>query len=194
MTEVFVYGTLKKGGMNHHFLKSSDFVKHEILQDHSIYAPRGFSFPLLIQSKGNKVYGEVYSVSSTILAKLDMLESEGTLYTRVNDVELGFQYYLFNKEYGNVNWNEERDKIPNGYWKTRYEIDLNVIIDNRNYTDKADKLVFHMRFFDGQRAPTNKIYMELVKARSYLDLNTENEEIFLRDCIMEGVVSEFKYE
>ena len=34
--------------------------------------------------------------------------------------------------------------------------------------------------------------MELVKKRSYLDLNTENEEIFLRDCIIEGVVSEFR--
>ena len=191
-TDVFVYGTLKKGGGNHHFLKDSDFVRHEILKDHAIYQPNQFGFPLLIQSKGDKVYGEVYRVTSTTLAKLDMLESEGYLYTRVNDSELGFQYYLFNKEYGNVVWDEERDKITNGYWKTQSEVDLNLIIDNRNYTDKADKLVFHMRFFDGQRAPTNKIYMDLVKRRSHLDLNIEDEEVFLRDCIINGVVSEFK--
>ena len=113
------------------------------MQDHAIYAPKGFSFPLLIQSEGDKVYGEVYSVSSTTLAKLDMLESEGTLYTRVNDVELGFQYYLFNKEYGNVNWNEERDKIHNGYWKTRYEIDLNVITDIVDLTERFTRYYNH---------------------------------------------------
>ena len=86
----------------------------------------------------------------------------------------------------------DSDKIHSGYWKTKKEVDLNLIIDNRNYTDKADKLVFHMRFFDGQRAPTNRIYMDLVKRRSHLDLNTDDEEIFLRDCIIHGVVSEFK--
>ena len=148
-------------------------------------------FPLMLKSKGDKVYGEVYRITSTTLAKLDMLESEGHLYNRINDVELGFQYYLFNE---NDAWeiNKSKDKINSGYWKTQSEVDLNLIIDNRNYTDKADKLVFHMRFFDGQRAPTNKIYMDLVKRRSYLDLNTEDEEIFLRDCIINGVVSEFK--
>ena len=192
-TEVFVYGTLKKGGGNHHFLKDSDFVRHEILKDHAIYQPNEFGFPLLMQSKGDKVYGEVYRITSTTLAKLDMLESEGYLYTRVNDSELGFQYYLFNKEHWKGGgWNNISDKIANGYWKTKREVDLNLIIDNRNYTDKADKLVFHMRFFDGQRAPTNKIYMDLVKRRSHLDLNVEDEEVFLRDCIINGVVSEFK--
>ena len=189
--EVFVYGTLKKGCSNHHFLKDSDFVRHEILKDHAIYVPRGMRFPIMLKSKGDKVYGEVYRISSTTLAKLDMLESEGHLYNRVNDIELGFQYYLYNE---NDAWeiNKSKDKIDSGYWKTMFEVDLNLIIDNRNYTDKADKLVFHMRFFDGKRAPTNKIYMDLVKRRSYLDLNTENEEIFLRDCIIEGVVSEFR--
>ena len=97
MTEVFVYGTLKKGGGNHHFLKDSDFIRHEILVDHSIYVPKGFRFPLMLKNKGGKVYGEIYRVSSKVLAKLDMLESEGHLYNRVNDVKLGYQYYLFNE-------------------------------------------------------------------------------------------------
>ena len=34
--------------------------------------------------------------------------------------------------------------------------------------------------------------MDLVKRRSHLDLNVEDEEVFLRDCIINGVVSEFK--
>ena len=32
--------------------------------------------------------------------------------------------------------------------------------------------------------------MELVKKRSHLQLNTENEEIFLMDCIHYGIISE----
>ena len=74
--KLFVYGTLKKGGSNHHFLKDCNFVRHEVLQDHAIYAPKGFSFPLLIQSKGDKVYGEVYRISSTTLAILDITFSK----------------------------------------------------------------------------------------------------------------------
>ena len=119
-----------------------------------------------------------------------MLEQEGTFYNRLDNSILGYQYYLW-KDRRDLFFNK-KDKIKNGYWATKGEVDLNLIIDNRKYTDKADKLVFHMRFFDGKRAPTNKIYMDLVKRRSYLDLNIENEEIFLRDCIIEGVVSEWK--
>jgi len=191
MTEVFVYGTLKKGGSNHQFIKNSDFIRHEVLQDHAIYLPNGFAFPVLLKEKGSKVYGEVYRVTSSTLARLDMLESEGHLYNRINDVKLGYQYYLFNETDALI-IDKDYDKIYSGYWKTKKEVDLNLIIDNRNYTDKADKLVFHMRFFDGQRAPTNRIYMDLVKRRSHLDLNTDDEEIFLRDCIINGVVSEFR--
>ena len=191
MTEIFVYGTLKKGGSNHQFIKHSDFVRHEVLEDHAIYIPNGFAFPVLLKEEGSKVYGEVYHVTSSTLARLDMLEGEGHLYNRVNDVKLGYQYYLFNETNALI-VDRDSDKIHSGYWKTKKEVDLNLIIDNRNYTDKADKLVFHMRFFDGQRAPTNRIYMDLVKRRSHLDLNTDDEEIFLRDCIIHGVVSEFK--
>ncbi len=64
------------------------------------------------------------------------------------------------------------------------------MIDDRLYIDTPDKLVFHMRFFDGRRAPTNKIYMDLVKQRSKINLNTLDEEAFIVDCIMNGVISE----
>tara|TARA_R100000655_G_scaffold91655_1_gene132527 strand:+ start:627 stop:1238 length:612 start_codon:yes stop_codon:yes gene_type:complete len=190
MHDLFVYGTLKKGGSNHEFIEGSKFLRHEILNDHAIYKPNGFNFPIMIPNEDSKVYGEVYRVDSDTLYRLDMLEQEGTFYNRLDNSILGYQYYLW-KDRRDLFFNK-KDKIKNGYWATKGEVDLNLIIDNRKYTDKADKLVFHMRFFDGKRAPTNKIYMDLVKRRSYLDLNIENEEIFLRDCIIEGVVSEWK--
>ena len=190
MFDLFVYGTLKKGGSNHSFIKGSEFLRHDILKDHAIYKPNHFSFPIMMPNKNSKVYGEVYRVDSDTLNKLDMLEREGIFYNRIDDSKLGCQYYLWREQDGL--FVREEDKIKNGYWVTRGEVDLSLVIDNREYTDKADKLVFHMRFFDGKRAPTNKIYMDLVNKRSHLNLNTENEEVFLRDCIMKGVVSEWK--
>jgi len=64
------------------------------------------------------------------------------------------------------------------------------MIDDREYNDTTDKLVFHMRFFDGDRTPTNKDYMEMVKNRSKIQLNTEDEEIFIRQCIAKGIIKE----
>ena len=49
-----------------------------------------------------------------------MLESEGHLYNRINNTELGFQYYLFNEnnELKRNGWHvdREKDKINNGKW------------------------------------------------------------------------------
>ena len=53
MFDLFVYGTLKRGGCNHNFLgkrtlkpklEEAEFLRHEILKDHSIYLARGFNF------------------------------------------------------------------------------------------------------------------------------------------------------
>ena len=88
MYNIFVYGTLKKGGCNHHFLKDSEFVKNDVLKDHSIYVPDLFNFPLLLEDEGGKVHGEIYKIDDNTLANLDMLESEGSLYNRINKDEL----------------------------------------------------------------------------------------------------------
>ena len=54
MYKIFVYGTLKKGGSNHYFLRSSKFIKKQTLKDHSIFVPSGYGFPLLLEDKGGK--------------------------------------------------------------------------------------------------------------------------------------------
>ena len=115
MYNIFVYGTLKKDGCNHHFLKDSEFVKNEVLKNHSIYVPDLFNFPLLLEDEGGKVHGEVYKVDDNTLVNLDMLESEGHLYNRIDRDELDFQYYLFN-EYNGWHIDRENDRIISGKW------------------------------------------------------------------------------
>ena len=115
MYNIFVYGTLKKGGSNHHFLESSEFLRDDVLEDHSIYVSSVFNFPLLLEDEGGKVHGEIYKIDDNTLANLDMLESEGHLYNRIDRDELDFQYYLFN-EYNGWHIDRENDKIENGKW------------------------------------------------------------------------------
>ena len=105
MHKVFVYGTLKKGGSNHYFLKDSMFLRETILKDHSIYAPSMYGFPLLLEDKGGKVHGEVYKVNDITLRSLDMLESEGYLYNYNNHSRI----------------DKNKDKIKDGIWKVRNE-------------------------------------------------------------------------
>lgn len=85
---VFVYGTLKKGFYNDHYLEDSPFmgnaqVKGELLN----IGP----FPALLGKKNDDstptwVQGEVYIVDNETLARLDRLESEGSLYHRKSTI------------------------------------------------------------------------------------------------------------
>ena len=77
---VFVYGTLLKGERNHHLMDDKDF-----LASGRIYGFRMFNLGTYpgIEYGDGEVLGELYIVSDETLAKLDMLEEEGTLYRRV---------------------------------------------------------------------------------------------------------------
>ena len=189
---LFVYGSLKKSGGNHCYLEDSKFIQHYKLKGHAL-VDLGHGFPYMIQDKNSAVYGEIYSVSEETIKKIDLLEGVPYLYRRMlTNYELngtmeiaGLYYYLsLLQEIG------EKEKVKNGYWSLTDKKIFNVYVDNRLYKDTADKIVFHMRFFDGDRTPTNHSYMELVKKRSKLKLNTENEEIFILDCIHYGIITE----
>ena len=152
----------------------------------------GHGFPYMIESEQEEyVYGEVYKVNSSVLKRIDMLEGVPMLYERKHEIyilennEKIITYYYVStlKDIGHL-------KMKDNYWphpRNRKKI-FNVIFEGREYNDTADKIVFHMRFFDGDRAPTNKDYMKLVKARSHLPINTENENLFLLDCFHYDIV------
>lgn len=86
MTRVFVYGTLKRGGDNHHYLAYQQFLG-------AAHTPPGYTlyslgdYPGMVRAEGDTagVAGELWAVDEACLKQLDLLEgvNEG-LYERVS--------------------------------------------------------------------------------------------------------------
>jgi gamma-glutamylcyclotransferase (GGCT)/AIG2-like uncharacterized protein YtfP len=76
---VFVYGTLKRGHGNHHWLAGAPFLGQALLPDVVLHdlGP----FPMAVPGEG-VVRGEVYAVDAAGLARLDRLEGYPRLYDR----------------------------------------------------------------------------------------------------------------
>ena len=75
--QVFVYGTLKKGEVNH-ILFEGDFkdCKPCTLNNFQLY-DTGMGFPAILPKVGQKVEGELYTVDYETLIRLDLLEGAG---------------------------------------------------------------------------------------------------------------------
>lgn len=85
-TLVFVYGTLKRGGSNHHWIQSQRFVgMARTLPEFRLYDLGGY--PGMVGAapgQGSSIEGEVWEVDPAGLAKLDVLEDvAGGEYARV---------------------------------------------------------------------------------------------------------------
>ncbi len=76
---MFVYGTLKRGHGNHHWLAGAPFLGEAVLPDVVLHdlGP----FPMAVPGEG-QVRGEVYAVDAAGLARLDRLEGYPRLYDR----------------------------------------------------------------------------------------------------------------
>jgi gamma-glutamylcyclotransferase (GGCT)/AIG2-like uncharacterized protein YtfP len=89
MARIFVYGTLKRGHGNHHYLAGQKFVGEAVTVPKYRLIDLG-SFPGLFcdDPDGLEVRGEVWDVDETTLARLDQLEGydpedyAGSLYWR----------------------------------------------------------------------------------------------------------------
>ena len=84
MTRVFVYGTLKRGGENHEWIKAQTFVATARTKPlYRIFDLGGY--PGMIRSEnGIAIEGEVWDVDEAGLARLDVLEDiDGGEYERV---------------------------------------------------------------------------------------------------------------
>ncbi|MBN8981573.1 MAG: gamma-glutamylcyclotransferase [Rhizobiales bacterium] len=84
MHRVFVYGTLKRGLRNHHFLDGARFVG----EAHTLagYCMLDGGFPVLrdIGDGAKQIAGEVYDVDDETLSRLDDLESvDSGMYDRM---------------------------------------------------------------------------------------------------------------
>lgn len=73
MYNLFVYGTLRHEGSNHHFLKGARRLSK------SGYVPgelhdTGLGYPVLKEGRAGKVWGELYQINKEQLENIDLLE------------------------------------------------------------------------------------------------------------------------
>ncbi|HTW62152.1 MAG TPA: gamma-glutamylcyclotransferase family protein [Terracidiphilus sp.] len=79
---IFVYGTLKRGCRNHHFLKSAEFLGEALTEPGYRMIDCG-SYPGMVRAdNGERVTGEVYRVDASLLAALDRFEDAPDEYLR----------------------------------------------------------------------------------------------------------------
>jgi gamma-glutamylcyclotransferase (GGCT)/AIG2-like uncharacterized protein YtfP len=84
MTLIFVYGTLKRGGRNHHYLAGQQFLGEACTAPGYTLFSLG-DYPGMVRSAdaANHVTGEVWAVDAAGLARLDELEGvDEQLYAR----------------------------------------------------------------------------------------------------------------
>ena len=107
--KVFVYGTLKQGFHNHGCLEGATYLHPAILGvAHRMFDTGGF--PVLLPATENKAgyfpTGEVYELpegktGELILARLDRLEGEGSMYHRVTAMTMDQEkvsYYIGDRD------------------------------------------------------------------------------------------------
>ncbi|MDM5155189.1 gamma-glutamylcyclotransferase family protein [Bacillus sp. DX1.1] len=87
MHYVFVYGTLRKNEINAHYLQDSTCIAAEAWTYGKLFDTNEY-YPAMVPSIDEKVHGEVYEVSDTVLKALDELEEytgnpEEDLYDRI---------------------------------------------------------------------------------------------------------------
>tara|TARA_R100000234_G_scaffold46587_1_gene27773 strand:- start:5582 stop:6187 length:606 start_codon:yes stop_codon:yes gene_type:complete len=195
MTKIIVYGTLKKGGRFSSYLRGQKYIQPLKVVGFKMY-DSGYGFPFIVKGgETDIIYGELYEVDDKVLKVLDRLESvDSGLYSRL-DIQDDFPTikeptYIYVSKLSH--FDSESVEIPYGYWQTtkKYSKLMRVKIHDKEYENIAQKIVFDMRFFDGDRTPTNESYMKMVEKRLHLPINTDVEEIFLTDLIIDGLVEE----
>ncbi len=78
---VFVYGSLKRGFPLASHLATSEFIGELAIDNYTLHSAG--AFPYMVPCCNGTVLGELYSVSSAVLERLDRAEQEGTLYKRI---------------------------------------------------------------------------------------------------------------
>jgi len=128
---IFVYGTLMRGERAHYLLSDARYLGKFFLYDYAIYNLG--SFPGIINSRGDRVLGEVYEITESMLPAMDYYEGEGSLYLRknvnvCNDTESVSAFaYIYNRRIeGEKKMNESWKNNNNDYvWYAAYGSNIN---------------------------------------------------------------------
>lgn len=95
LSRVFVYGTLKRGEPNNHWLTNTTnglaefFTQGKTKNQFPLVIATQYNVPFLLNSPGvgRQIKGEIYDIDSKMLARLDVLEDYPRLYDRqVQDI------------------------------------------------------------------------------------------------------------
>ncbi|MDY0407057.1 gamma-glutamylcyclotransferase [Virgibacillus sp. 179-BFC.A HS] len=86
-SDVFVYGTLRKGERNHHLLNGVKCVAEQAWTAGKLFTTSE-DYPVMQRYGSEKVYGELYEINDKLLERLDELEDfeperEDNLYQRI---------------------------------------------------------------------------------------------------------------
>lgn len=129
---IFVYGTLKKGFGNHHFLANS--ICHGECRTTEKFKMLLPAFPvIMLDAHGYSVAGELYEVNAGTLERLDRLEGEGHMYHRrlitvlIHGVALAAEGYIGDEQY----WSDDHYELaepsntepPTLVYRSRFEME-----------------------------------------------------------------------
>lgn len=85
MARVFVYGTLKRGDTNHHYLAGQNYLgEARTVPGYTLYQPADYPGMIRQPDDAAGVTGELWEISAACRQRLDQLEGVGEgLYERV---------------------------------------------------------------------------------------------------------------
>lgn len=94
--DVFVYGTLRKGGTNHAYLENAHCLRENVWLNGFVLYDYQHAYPFMLPaSEAAKVKGEIYRVDAACLQALNVLEDvENYLYRLVFLEKPGCYTYL----------------------------------------------------------------------------------------------------
>jgi gamma-glutamylcyclotransferase (GGCT)/AIG2-like uncharacterized protein YtfP len=112
---VFVYGTLRKGESNHHYLQGGVLIEDGVwAKGYTMYDL--IAYPCAIPTQEGQIKGEIWQIDENCLAEIDKLEGiEEGLYTRILDNVLQAYIYVKPNSKGLIGI----PKITQGDWKMR---------------------------------------------------------------------------
>lgn len=83
-TSLFIYGTLKRGEVNHHLLEKESFLgPAQTSDDYRLLKLGWYPGLVAVECDGRSIDGELWQVSAACLARLDEYEGSEYLRTRV---------------------------------------------------------------------------------------------------------------
>lgn len=113
MAPVLVYGTLKRGYTNHHWLAGAPFLGEGVMAGLALHdlGP----FPMAVPSPNNdRLHGELYRVDRLTLAGLDRLEGTPRLYERwLHPLQGGGKAWVY---VGRPRQVRHSPRLPDGRW------------------------------------------------------------------------------